>query len=212
MSLKLEYEQRKEKRAPDKSKWVRQDQIIPLFALLISSVTAIVSFLGFLLNRSAVLATNRAMIAPVVGRWTTPPITGAPFGLTLTYQNIGKEPARRLTYYQEAIAVPMESGTTVFAIPADDICQKVKVTGNVASTVFPLSSNPLALRLPPQKDNPLVPTVESRESVLVWRGCFKYLTYNQVHSTTFCYWLRGEEGTPLASWQWNFCPNGNEAD
>jgi hypothetical protein len=208
MSLKSEYERRKEERGPKKQKWVRREQIIPLFALLISSITALVSFFGFELNRSAVLATNRAMIAPVAGRWTSTPISGAPFGLTLIYQNIGKEPARRLTYYQEAAAVPMKSGA--FEVPADDACKKV--VGNAGSTVFPLSSNPLTLGLPPQKDHPLVPTVESREAVLVWRGCFKYLTYDQVHSTSFCYWLRSEDGIPLASWQWNFCPTGNDAD
>jgi hypothetical protein len=210
MSLKSEYEQRKKDREPKKRRWLWQEQPIAFFALLISFFTAVVLFLGFLLNRSAVVATNRALIAPVAGRWTSPPVTGAPFGLTLTYQNIGKEPARHLTYYQEAAVAFYENGTTRFQLPSDDICNKVM--GDVGTTVFPLSANPLTLGLPPQKDHPLDPAVENRAAVLVWRGCFKYLTYNQKHSTSFCYWLRSEDNTPLASWQWNFCPIGNEAN
>jgi hypothetical protein len=47
MSLKSEYEKRKKERRPKKRNWVRQAQIIPLFALLISSITALVSFWEF---------------------------------------------------------------------------------------------------------------------------------------------------------------------
>jgi hypothetical protein len=128
----------------------------------------------------------------------------------MTFQNIGKEPARRLTYYQQAGVIPKKNGTAMFELLVDDVCKKV--VGNVGTTVFPLSSNRFTLGLPPAKDVPLVPTVESREEVFVWRGCFKYLTYDQEHSTSFCYWLRSEDGIPLASWPWDFCPTGNEAD
>lgn len=134
--------------------------------------------------------------------------------MTLFYQNIGKEPARNLTYYQEArLASVMKENDIVtgFQLPTDDICEKAYNIG-IGSAVFPSTSPQYSLGLPPQKGHPLDPTIEKQENVLIWRGCLKYDTFQSQHYTKFCYWLRSEEGAPLAAWQWNFCLTDNDFD
>jgi hypothetical protein len=206
VDLRANYERRKGRPAEQASPLMKRDQIIPLCALFIAIVAAGLNFLGYVLNRSATVATNRALIAPVFGRWESPPITGKPFGLVLTYQNIGHEPARNHSYYQETrYADLLPSGG--FQLPVDDVCQNVVAT--IGSSVFPLTSNPYTLGLPPQV--PLEAAIEKKTKLLVWRGCFKYDTYERRHYTAFCYWLRSDDG-PMTNWQWNFCPIGNGFD
>jgi hypothetical protein len=145
-------------------------------------------------------ASNRAWISIVSANLDEMPSEGLPILGSVTYQNIGKSPALKANYvmFLQELPTDKSGGRTT---PTDDVCRAVE-TGTLA--IFP--SEKYGASFPNGKEGAPSSAVMKGESVLYWRGCFSYETFERRHHTQFCFYLRHSG----PAWHWQDC--GTEAD
>ncbi len=146
-------------------------------------------------------ASNRAWISIVDASLDNTLIENKPILGSVTYQNIGKSPALKANYIMFLQALKKNDPTTARETLADDVCRAV-IPGNLA--IFPSEKH--ASSFPYGKEGVATPEILNGETVLYWRGCFRYETFERQRHTQFCFYLRHSG----AAWHWQSC--GVDAD
>jgi hypothetical protein len=191
MTLRQEYEARKSNRP--RPRHDLKDRIA-LIAVTVSIAGVLLTFLSFLvakgaldLNRSALVASNRAWIAPLGIDLTGPIEATKNLPFNVYYSNVGKSPAIAVTKYEVIIlrkTVPALQTSPVFAGP-NLTCDNLQVP-EVGEITFQDD----------KKDHwhssfieakYITPEILSGESYLIVRGCIRYRTIGELHKTALCY-------------------------
>jgi hypothetical protein len=61
-------------------------------------------------------------------------------------------------------------------------------------------------------DTAMVNAIMNGDVVLVYRGCFVYITMKAMHRSAYCFFLKPIPEVPPATWLFNNCEDGSHAD
>lgn len=138
-------------------------------------------------TRDAVIAANRAWLAPVSAAFEREPVVGQKMHVRLTYRNVGRAPALKFNFGMRIFGVPTgKSGE--FTIPRDDFCNQVSFPG--VNVVFPTQPPDHEIRFPFAAEAVFTPDMASGKIIPVWQACFRYETFGEPRKTLACYFLR----------------------
>ena len=215
MTLRQEYEARKSNRP--RPRHDLKDRIA-LIAVTVSIAGVLLTFLSFLvakgaldLNRSALVASNRAWIAPL-GLDLTGPIEATknlPFNIY--FSNVGKSPAIVASTGEVIIlskSVSAFQTSPVFAGP-NLTCDNLQVPEVGEITFHDDKKDHWNSSFVDAKY--VTPEILSGESYLIVRGCIRYRTIGELHKTAFCYVaVKGDMKSSRTHTE--ACGDGNFAD
>lgn len=154
-------------------------------------------------THDALVAANRAWVAPVSADFIVPPVVGERMQVRMTYRNVGHSPALKFHSGMQMFTVAADKNGG-FVNPHRDFCKEVSFPG--IGAVFPVSPPDYTLQFPELAV--FEADVESRKSIAIWDVCFKYETFGKERKTSACFYLR-----PSATnheWYWQNC--GEQAD
>jgi len=139
---------------------------------------------------------------------------GKEFRTKILYDNVGREPAIDVTIKAGSGLVdpPPVGGLfgqlkvevvykTCFAVAPEST--KITVYPSTARSYEHVSIMAAALAKQEIKDG---------TKILYVSGCFRYSTFNRMHLSHFCFFMRSEVGKDVAEWRWRNCPEGNYAN
>lgn len=165
-------------------------------------------------TREALVAGNRAWLAPISGTFQKPPVLGQPILLVVNYQNTGREPARSSVHFQSVwkVNTTKNLGGGVRFTPVPNTTCNGLVPSEGSQTIYPSATQFYQSSIPPRADFVVDNALINQDIILQWQGCFVYLTFDSPHKSAFCFWLRPIDNEPITNWSWNFCTSGNFAD
>lgn len=162
-------------------------------------------------NRSAMIATVRAWMAPTNVELLHPLKFGQPIVSRIYFKNLGKEPALDINIHSVPAATqsqPPKADLREIVVETNDTCDGLEpvVGGQV---LYPDAENSLSITT-----HPYLATREMLTGTWLYymRGCFVYRTMGEVHRTGFCRYLNPRPAIPSEKWQYASCPTGNFAD
>jgi hypothetical protein len=155
---------------------------------------------------------QRSWITPTDVHLDSPLKEGMDINITVSYQNIGRDPARELTINGAPVTYFMEPGTNPW--PENITCKDVTpIQGG--EVVFPSSSATWAREFS-YASRPIgsISLITSLARTLFFHGCIGYETLGKFHKTKFCYILKPKSKGEVDTMKWNFvhCPTGYTAD
>jgi hypothetical protein len=160
------------------------------------------------------VAANRAWITPVVAQVDSTPSVGKPFGYTVKYGNVGKEPAIGFAAQEELDVVdapaPHASWYTVFKKSIlKDVCKRTTAS-NEGGIVYPSGLRDYTYAFSTSDFN-ITPEIENGSKIIFAHGCFAYKTFGRERKSEYCFLflIKDPDGRPLAS---AHCPYGNSAN
>jgi hypothetical protein len=148
--------------------------------------------------RETLEATNRAWVAVVSADLDNAPAAGLPILGHINFKNTGQSPALKLNYVMFLQLRPADQNPPS---AKEDVCGSVP-NGSIA--LFPGDTH--AASFPYGKEGEPSAALMSGKENLYWRGCFRYLTFERMRHTQFCFYLR--QSGPR--WHWQDC--GVDAD
>jgi hypothetical protein len=168
-------------------------------------------------------ATERAWIAPVRFALAAPADSDDPLKVRVSYQNVGREPARSaknwLGYGYIPLSPPLPSPANWgelpgwYASPAvqpKEICEHL---GKIHKTSVVYPSTTIGFSIDTTKDPALpipVEEIKQQHAVYFVVGCFSYETVGRTRFSSFCAFLAPSAAKDFAEWGFNACPVGND--
>lgn len=161
-------------------------------------------------------AANRAWISPITARLTEPLDINKPVAaITVTTQNIGKEPALGVVF-----------GALIDIAKPDQIQDREVCNGLLPQkgqvTMFPSASFVNNLNYASEFKNkaPAIADIIAGQQILFVMGCIAYETGGKPRKTGYCFYLYPEIGPETGTvrpksvneWAFKSCPVGNYAD
>jgi hypothetical protein len=142
----------------------------------------------------------------------------------MTYQNVGREPARNVRNYlysgyirNPVPPLPKDwannpTWPTIDAIWPKNMCSRV--TPNKNSVIYPSPTTGFEIEI---GDTPigadaqtLFEEVKNKKSIYFVAGCLSYETVKERRNSAFCAVLNPVEGKEIGQWQFGACPVGND--
>jgi hypothetical protein len=177
-----------------------------------------------IIARENLIAGQRAWVAPIQFSFVDLNNTQQPLRVRMTYQNVGREPARNVRnfLYSGYIRNPLPptpkdwghnlTWFSMAAINPQAMCRKV--TPDINSVVYPSATVAFTLEIgdPPEgADVPLLfDEVKNKKSIYFVAGCLSYETVKERKNSAFCAMLIPIEGKEISQWQFGACPVGND--
>jgi hypothetical protein len=158
------------------------------------------------------VANQRAWIAPMGMVLDEAIEKDKTIGFTLYYDNTGRGPARNVAHISASRGVrpvPAGHGWTELQAGDDDICGEISSKEGMP-TVYP-SSTPqyfMSSNTSFSADDAYV----QGNTVLIVKGCFRYLTFGTVHDSAYCYYLKPAPGEAKEKWRFGACADGHRAN
>jgi hypothetical protein len=188
-------------------------------------------------KRSVTLAetSQRAWIAPINFRLVDLADTDDPLKVRVTYQNVGREPAKNVRNWTATGFIPLSpvitdrwielgSWYTAPNVQAKVICSRVGDTKN-AGVVYPSATSAMSvdtvkysvdkniaasLGISPNIPLP-VDDIKAAKAVYFVIGCFSYDTLSITRYSSFCAFLNpAGGGKDISQWAFSSCPVGND--
>lgn len=140
---------------------------------------------------------------------------GSPISIELVTENVGKEPAIGVNHHSVSMMFDMpeqldyapEIWSPQFAEVIRQGCT-LAVPANGRATIFP-GSKPIT---PVQWDNVRdIQELVDGKKILVTYGCIGYITANERHFTSYCFFLAADQKSPNI-WHFGSAPIGNDAN
>jgi hypothetical protein len=162
--------------------------------------------------REEYVANQRAWIAPMGMVLAEPVEKDKPIEFTLTYPNTGKEPARNVAHISASRGtVPPTAGHSWTEIKGGpgEMCDEISSEKGMpsvypsATTTYFYTSNTSF-----NADNGYL----QGNTVLIVKGCFRYLTFGTIHQSAYCYYLRPAPGEAREKWLFGACADGHRGD
>ena len=165
------------------------------------------------LAEDALIASNRAWLAPITALSMNKIAVGKPFNIAVTYRNIGKEPAIDVTYNfsaERVAADPKYPGWGGdFGKKKNEMC--VQESESDKGVAYPGGADQYAVTYSIEPE--FVDAAIMRAQLTFYiQGCIRYLTFSQVHHAAYCFYLHNDTSIPSEKWGWRFCPYGNNSD
>jgi len=165
------------------------------------------------INRQAVIASARAWLTPSDASIVSPIQVGTPLSLSVSFGNVGKEPALGFVAQDEMgmVEAPRayESWYTVFKKNyLLDVCAKTDASDG-GNTFYPSSLRDYSFGLNTQQ--PFTNDMMKGTRILYLHGCFAYrspVTKDTVHKSEYCFMLVPDRRGGFKSVS---CPYGNHA-
>ncbi|TQF27714.1 hypothetical protein UNPF46_29585 [Bradyrhizobium sp. UNPF46] len=153
--------------------------------------------------------------------------------LAVGYANFGKEPAKNVNFDRtDSFTATIPSNVPPELVPRfDSECNidgsdpegratgetcKARIEKNLAQCRYTNSTPPGRVVFPgkgsfplPVSEGAMRGNINTKERVIVLTGCVTYLTFEQVHYSSFCYFYRGGQTPPKTM---KPCPIGNDAN
>jgi hypothetical protein len=170
------------------------------------------------------VASQRAWVAPI--RFVFADLNNAqqPLRVRMTYQNVGREPARNVRNYLTAGYIrnpippsPKEWGNnrtwfSMEAIKPRSMCGGTAPDKN--SVIYPSPTIGFDIEMGDPPDGAdvqaLFEEVKNKKSIYFVAGCLSYETVKERRSSAFCAMLMPVEGKEISQWQFSACPIGND--
>jgi hypothetical protein len=157
----------------------------------------------------------RAWLSPMSIQVARAPLAsdGKPrLDITLSYVNVGREPARGVVVAMRSGTKPQDlSNATLDQVFAGDntTCDSL-ISPDKGAIVFPSSSVPRSFSQTDILQNE--DAIDAKNGVLVVQACIKYQTAGRFHHTMLCEYVEPETYKPLDQRRWRSCADGNDAD
>ena len=171
-------------------------------------------------TQSALTEDDRAWIAPEVVTFTKPIDAKPNFVVSLSFQDVGREPALNVQQFVQANIFdktgPLSTRPLNIAflspIPAvlEAYCDR-NMSPQSVSVTYPGDATTGSISATPKTPYDF-PDVASGNGVAVVNGCFRYVTFKDVRYSIFCQFLVTDLSSPPATWTWRNCGHGNFAD
>ena len=175
----------------------------------------------------AAVASSRAWVAPEQMTLGSPVESGLPLKYQIRIVNPGKEPALGVIWKTVSYGVPYifeSNAQDGFKSGPNSTCSGLDPKAADSMVLYP--SGPMNFWLPldvPDNDEnrQLIEDVKKKTKSLVIEGCFAYRTAGGKHTSSFRFFLRDvnqpsftkdKEGNPVAAWNFNTDPSGNDAN
>ena len=175
------------------------------------------------LNKT-MIAADRARIVPHLLKLIAPLQAGQEASGVLFYGNSGREAARMVGRFDEAVSVVIPTNTSQLNVtktlrdqinnfPFKDSCAIAK-TNRFSGVIYPggLDGNTSGIYVEPKWI--VQSTIDGLGFVIV-KGCFVYETFNELHRSEYCFTYNQRiDGLKLPEHRMFFsnCPTGNDAD
>jgi hypothetical protein len=144
-----------------------------------------------------------------------------PLKVRITYQNVGREPARnvrsrvRTSYIPEAPIpssvwgdLPIWHTDETFRPKA--ICDDISLS-TISIVLYPTTASVNNLYTSDEIVNKLsVDDVKDRSNIYIVKGCFSYTSLDRVRYTSYCAYLSPLDGKDISQWLFAACPIGND--
>lgn len=153
---------------------------------------------------------ERAWVGPYNASLAGDPAIGAPFDVSVEYQNTGHEPAINFQPYTRITSAPVDWNkhpTKEFSAFVGG-CKDTSKEDPGGSVVFP-SLGFSRYTMDAKQTDVVDQGVFSGTKVVLVQGCFRYRTVNQPHFSYFCFFYK-KNLTKLANL--NICPTGHDAN
>lgn len=177
----------------------------------------VVGIWGVIETRHALKLSERAWLSPIAAIVSAPIEEGKDLRFNIMFMNVGKEPAVSTTY-------AWQNGT-VKAPPADDwssliVGENTSCDGlrpqKGSHAILPSLNGLGTLRAFDSEDgkDPLVVSKAIVDGTLHYyvRGCIAYETFEESHTTSFCYVLQTRAGVDYKKTPFLECPTGFEVN
>jgi len=192
-------------------------------------VLAVAALLALRDSREALEHTQRAWIAPVGFKFANLNDATEPLKVRVSFQNIGREPAKSLKQwlqfgYVRATSLPpaqwldLPIWKTQKEFQRAEICKGIAGVNNTG-VAYPTPTFAFTVDANKGKDanypDSLIPVlfteVKAQQTMLLVTGCFSYETMNRTRHSTFCVFLNpASGGRDITEWSFSACPVGND--
>jgi hypothetical protein len=147
-------------------------------------------------NRSALVASQRAWIAPINALLEGEIELGKPFHLQVVYENTGKTPAINIqvNYEYGVTDVPKARyAEPDIKFPIYKTCAIIENWRVPGFTVYPSATQKYSEHFYIDKR---VTSQLARNKIFYIQGCFKYRTFDEIHQSPFCFYIDPNDGVP----------------
>lgn len=161
------------------------------------------------LEKAAEVANFRAWVGPNQSSLDAPIVKGKADGVTINYQNTGREPAQGFLYGMDlwtGTGVDQKSLSRQDRDVQDCMSKAPTIGTEVVYPTTGFSSYTITGKVPASS---ITDAVISGRDIIIIQGCFIYITANQTHHSAFCVFYRSGFSNPK---QLNICNRGNYAD
>jgi hypothetical protein len=172
---------------------------------------------GIYETRHSLKLSERAWLSVVTLGLTAPFEDGKPIHFNVVGVNFGKQPAINVAYAQEngTIKAPPNDDWSGMQVGENHTCDGLKpIKGSIA--VLPSTNGLGSLRGSDstQGISPMVASKAILDGVIHYyvRGCVAYETFEEVHTSSYCYVLQSKPNTPVNQMPFLTCPTGFDAN
>ena len=180
---------------------------------------ALVAFIAMLDGRWALEQSQRAWIAPLAASQNPQHSLSrdTPFLFVINYSNTGREPAIDVNVSTgQAFTTPpptrwREGEWSDFQTGDNNTCDGQRPIPN-GPIIYPTNMFTSYTLYRSVNDTARVNAIMNGDVVLVYRGCFVYITMKAMHRSAYCFYLKPIPEVPPATWLFNNCEDGSHAD
>jgi hypothetical protein len=200
-------------------KWTGAAAGAAIFYTVLTAIIMAVAIYQALLSREAIVAANRAWLAPLNLGFNSPLSEDGVIDVILNIPNVGREPASGVEWRFDLRAVPHipETGGTnlEIGIGPNDTCANTHPPKGDGIVLWPggTSNNLIPNTF---EDTPEHRVIASqtihREISMVVQGCVVYRAADTEHASRFRFFLRDIHGRPVSEWRYQVSTTGNEAN
>jgi hypothetical protein len=155
---------------------------------------------------------NQEAIAPMGMALAEPIEKSKPIVFTLTYADTGREPARNVANISTSRGVPPPPpghSWTEIQSGSGEVCGDISSKEGMPS-VYPSTTIQYFMT----GNTSFIPDEGylRGDTVLIVKGCFRYLTLGTIHESAYWYYLRPAPGEAKEKWQFGACADGHHGN